>query len=238
MVDEAPAGGVDRRQLQLLLGAEVGEQAALAHAQLGRQAPDRQALEPFDGGQVGGRLQDRLARAVAAPAAAVGLVDRLGVGLARASRGLRRPFGEESSTIVRTVIQSTIDRAFFSAERRWAMTAIAVPRRAPNVLAVAAGAAFLALLDTTVANLAVADVRTDFAGASRQRRDLDHHDLRGDVRRVPRARGPRGRRRRAENAPSRGRRRLHAAVACCARSRRRSRRCSSPARCRAPRRRR
>ena len=46
------------------------------------------------------------------------------------------------------------------------MTAIAVPKRAPNVLAVAAGAAFLALLDTTVANLAVADVRTDFAGAS------------------------------------------------------------------------
>ena len=34
------------------------------------------------------------------------------------------------------------------------------------MLAVAAGAAFLALLDTTVANLAVADVRTDFAGAS------------------------------------------------------------------------
>ena len=34
------------------------------------------------------------------------------------------------------------------------------------VLLVAAGAAFLALLDTTVANMAVADVRTDFAGAS------------------------------------------------------------------------
>lgn len=34
------------------------------------------------------------------------------------------------------------------------------------VLPVAAGAAFLALLDTTVANLAVADVRGDFAGAS------------------------------------------------------------------------
>jgi EmrB/QacA subfamily drug resistance transporter len=46
------------------------------------------------------------------------------------------------------------------------MTAIAVPRRTPNVLAVAAGAAFLALLDTTVANLAVTDVRNDFAGAS------------------------------------------------------------------------
>ena len=38
--------------------------------------------------------------------------------------------------------------------------------RERGVLPVAAGAAFLALLDTTVANLAVADVRTDFAGAS------------------------------------------------------------------------
>ena len=46
------------------------------------------------------------------------------------------------------------------------MTAIAVPRTTQNVLAVAAGAAFLALLDTTVANLAVADVQTDFAGVS------------------------------------------------------------------------
>src|SRR4051794_998321 len=46
------------------------------------------------------------------------------------------------------------------------MTAIAVPRTTPNVLAVAAGATFLALLDTTVANLAVADVQTDFAGTS------------------------------------------------------------------------
>ena len=46
------------------------------------------------------------------------------------------------------------------------MTAIAIPqRRTEGVLAVAAGAAFLALLDTTVANLAVADVTSDFAGA-------------------------------------------------------------------------
>jgi hypothetical protein len=40
----------------------------------------------------------------------------------------------------------------------------AVPRavtRERGVLLVAAGAAFLALLDTTVANLAVSDVRTD-----------------------------------------------------------------------------
>jgi hypothetical protein len=34
------------------------------------------------------------------------------------------------------------------------------------MLLVASGAAFLALLDTTVANLAVADVRSDFAGAT------------------------------------------------------------------------
>jgi EmrB/QacA subfamily drug resistance transporter len=46
------------------------------------------------------------------------------------------------------------------------LVADTTPRRAESVLAVAAGAAFLALLDTTVANLAVADVRTDFAGAS------------------------------------------------------------------------
>jgi EmrB/QacA subfamily drug resistance transporter len=47
--------------------------------------------------------------------------------------------------------------------------AIAPPaalQRERAVLLVAAGAAFLALLDTTVANLAVADVQGDFAGAS------------------------------------------------------------------------
>jgi len=38
-------------------------------------------------------------------------------------------------------------------------TATAAPPREGSVLLVAAGAAFLALLDTTVANLAVADVR-------------------------------------------------------------------------------
>jgi EmrB/QacA subfamily drug resistance transporter len=45
----------------------------------------------------------------------------------------------------------------------------AVPRAATRergVLLVAAGAAFLALLDTTVANLAVSDVHSDFAGTS------------------------------------------------------------------------
>ena len=80
VVDEPAAGGVDRRQLQLLLGAEVREQAALAHAQLGREPADGEALEPFDGGDVGRRLQDRLARGVAAPAAPVGLVGNGGRG--------------------------------------------------------------------------------------------------------------------------------------------------------------
>ena len=47
-----------------------------------------------------------------------------------------------------------------------ATAAIPAPRRAGGVLGVAAGAAFLALLDTTVANLAVADVQGDFAGTS------------------------------------------------------------------------
>jgi EmrB/QacA subfamily drug resistance transporter len=42
----------------------------------------------------------------------------------------------------------------------------AAAQRERSVLLVAAGAAFLALLDTTVANLAVADVRSDFAGTT------------------------------------------------------------------------
>ena len=113
VVDEAPAGGVDRRQLQLLLGAEVGEQAALAHVQLGREAADRQALQALDGGEVGGRLEDRLAGRVAAAPAAVGLVDEVRVRRGRAIRAIRRPSGEESSTTVRSVVQSTTDRAFF-----------------------------------------------------------------------------------------------------------------------------
>ena len=41
------------------------------------------------------------------------------------------------------------------------------PRAAERAaLPVAAGAAFLGLLDTTVANLAVADVRSDFVGVT------------------------------------------------------------------------
>ena len=48
-----------RGQLQLLLGAEVAEHAALAHLQVGGQAPDRQALQPFERGEVDGALEDR-----------------------------------------------------------------------------------------------------------------------------------------------------------------------------------
>ena len=56
---EALGGGGDRRQLQLLLGAEVGEEAALAHPQLGGEAADRQPLQPLDRGEVDGAVEDR-----------------------------------------------------------------------------------------------------------------------------------------------------------------------------------
>jgi hypothetical protein len=52
----------------------VGEEAALAHVELGREPADRQALQSFDGGEVGRRLEDRLAGRVAPAPAAVGLV--------------------------------------------------------------------------------------------------------------------------------------------------------------------
>ena len=60
------------------------------------------AYEALDGGEVGGRLQDRLARAVAAAAAAVGLVVERGLGAReRLEVAQRGGIGEESSTIVR-----------------------------------------------------------------------------------------------------------------------------------------
>ncbi len=68
-------GGVDRRELELLLRAEVREEAALAHPDVLRQAPDREPVEPFDGGQPGGGLEDGgpAARAVFSPASHCGL---------------------------------------------------------------------------------------------------------------------------------------------------------------------
>ncbi len=53
-------GLLDRGQLQVFLGAEVCEQAALAHGQLGGQPPDAKAVQAVDGGQVGGGPQDGL----------------------------------------------------------------------------------------------------------------------------------------------------------------------------------
>jgi hypothetical protein len=43
-VDEDRGGRTNGRDLQLLLGAEVREQAALAHLELGREPADREAL--------------------------------------------------------------------------------------------------------------------------------------------------------------------------------------------------
>jgi hypothetical protein len=57
--DEAVGGGGDRGQLQVELRAEVGEEAALAHPQIGGEAADRQALEALDRGEVDGATQDR-----------------------------------------------------------------------------------------------------------------------------------------------------------------------------------
>ena len=104
------------------------------------------------------------------------------------------------------------------------------------MLLVAAGAAFLALLDTTVANLAVADVRSDFAGTS-----VAEATWMITIYAVVFAAllAPAGR-----VADVVGRRALLLAgvarsrVSPAARSRRPSRCCSSRARCRAPRRRR
>ena len=46
LLNVALPGLLDRRQLQVLLGAEVGEQPALAHGQLAGQPPDAEAVQP------------------------------------------------------------------------------------------------------------------------------------------------------------------------------------------------
>lgn len=61
--DENLPRHLHRSQLQLFLGAEVGEQAALAHFELIRQAADGQALQPFHRGQIDSRAQDAFPRA-------------------------------------------------------------------------------------------------------------------------------------------------------------------------------
>src|SRR5205807_8080803 len=48
----------------LFLGAEVGEEAALAHLQLICQTSDGHAFQPFHGGQVHSHPQDAVTRAL------------------------------------------------------------------------------------------------------------------------------------------------------------------------------
>ena len=69
---EDRARGIDRGQLQLLLGAEVREEPALAHADRVGQAREREPVEPVHGRQAGRLAQDRRAAALAvgSPAAA------------------------------------------------------------------------------------------------------------------------------------------------------------------------
>ena len=71
LVEEDLAGRLHRRHLQLDLRAEVGEQAALADAQLLGEPADGEALEALGGRDLDGVVEDRLARAVTTCAAAV-----------------------------------------------------------------------------------------------------------------------------------------------------------------------
>ena len=51
-------GGVDGRELKLLLRTEVGVEAALAHAGGLGEVSDRESLDAFDGRQAGGGVED------------------------------------------------------------------------------------------------------------------------------------------------------------------------------------
>ena len=65
-------GRLDRRQLQLLLGAEMGEQAALAHPHRVGQPADREPVDALDRGELCGLAQDRVAAAFTVAAALAG----------------------------------------------------------------------------------------------------------------------------------------------------------------------
>ena len=62
--DEELGRVLDGRQLQLFLGAEVGEQPALAHPGRLRQPADRKGIEAFLGRQCRGDLEDRGSRSL------------------------------------------------------------------------------------------------------------------------------------------------------------------------------
>jgi L-ascorbate metabolism protein UlaG (beta-lactamase superfamily) len=57
--------GLERGELELLLGSKVSEEAALAHAQIGRQAADRQTFEALERGETHCSTEDGVAGAVA-----------------------------------------------------------------------------------------------------------------------------------------------------------------------------
>ena len=59
--DEALAGGIEHRQLQVLARAEMGEDAALGHAHRLRQRADRQAFQSGRAGDAVGAVDDGLA---------------------------------------------------------------------------------------------------------------------------------------------------------------------------------
>ena len=65
LVHEGCAGGVDGCELEFLFGAEVGVEAALAHAGREREVPDREALEAVDRRQARGLVEDRRAGSLA-----------------------------------------------------------------------------------------------------------------------------------------------------------------------------
>ena len=62
---EDDARRVHRRELELLLRAEMGVEATLAHTDVRGKVADGEALETVDRGEVGGRAEDRVAAPLA-----------------------------------------------------------------------------------------------------------------------------------------------------------------------------
>ena len=81
LLGEEGARRLDRGELELLLGAEVGEEPALAHPDGVRQSADRKPADALDRGESCGFAQDRVTAALAVaapPARAVGCLSANG----------------------------------------------------------------------------------------------------------------------------------------------------------------
>ena len=85
MFNEKRAGGFYRGKLEFFFGAEVGEEARLAHFQIFSEAADGEAFEAVYGGEIYGAAEDGFAGAEAA-----GLATRGEFGFAGVANGLRR----------------------------------------------------------------------------------------------------------------------------------------------------